>query len=143
MPYAIKLFFVALLGGWFLAAPVQAADSASQHFTVGQKMSGLSAWYGQRAHGNRTASGKTFDSTQLTAAHRTLPFGTMVKVTNKKNNKSVVVKVTDRGPADKKFIIDISKKAAIDIGMLKQGVAPVTLQIVSLPSSSSKKTAKK
>lgn len=146
MPYVVKHSFALLCSICLLGMPVQAASAARQNTAppktiqakppaVGQKMSGMSAWYGLRAHGNRTASGTTFDSTKLTAAHRTLPFGTMVKVTNKKNKKSVVVQITDRGPTAKKYIIDISRQAAIDIGMLKQGVADVILEIMSLPSS--------
>lgn len=112
-------------------------------FAVGQKMTGFSAWYGQRAHGNRTTSGKVFDSTKLTAAHRTLPFGTMVKVTNLKNKKSVVVQITDRGPTSKKLIIDISRQAAINIGMRNQGIGKVTVEILSLPASYKKSRASK
>ena len=95
-----------------------------------------------RAHGRRTASGATFDSTQLTAAHKTLPFGTLVKVTNKQTKKSVVVQITDRGPAPG-YIIDISRQAAINIGMLRQGRATVTLEIVALPASYAYNSARK
>lgn len=146
MPYVSKLFSLFLLGICLALAPAQAHASprhstqAEKSFSaVGQKASGLSAWYGQRAHGKPTASGKIFDSTQLTAAHRTLPFGTLVKVTNKRNKKSTVVKITDRGPSAKKYIIDISRQAANAIDMRKQGVAPVTLEIVALPAASKKK----
>lgn len=151
MPHVTKLFFQVFLSFCLLAAPAHAgndsrpstAPTAKKQSTwaVGQKMTGVSVWYGKRAHGNRTASGVRFDSTQLTAAHRTLPFGTMVKVTNKKNNKYIIVKVTDRGPRSKKYSIDISRQAAISIEMLKQGVANVTLEIVSLPPGYSRKRA--
>lgn len=145
MPYAAKPFlWIFFIFSLFLT-PAQLAGAAQdntarpaktvQHYSVGQKMFGVSAWYGKKAHGRRTASGGTFDSTKLTAAHRTLPFGTMVKVTNKKNNRHTVVKITDRGPTSPKYVIDISRQAAINIGMLKQGIADVTLEIVSLPSS--------
>lgn len=144
MPHVTKLLLLVSLSFCLLTAPAHAGNDSrpgtaptakkQPTWAVGQKMTGVSAWYGKRAHGNRTASGARFDSTQLTAAHRTLPFGTMVKVTNKKNNKYIVVRVTDRGPRSKKYNIDISRQAAIAIGMLKQGVANVTLEIVSLPS---------
>lgn len=151
MQYATKLLFFVFLSFCLLAAPALAGKGSPQNTTqstkkqstwaVGQKMTGVSAWYGKKAHGNRTASGKRFDSTKLTAAHRTLPFGTMVKVTNKKNKKYTVVEITDRGPSSKKFIIDISRQAAMSIGMLKQGVANVTLEIISLPPKHSRKRA--
>ena len=145
MPYVSKLFILLCLSVSLLAAPAQAAESSRKgksktensetQFAVGQKYTGTSAWYGLRAHGKRTASGKTFDSTQLTAAHRTLPFGTLVKVTNKKTKKSTIVQITDRGPSSHSYLIDISRQAAINIGMLRQGSATVTMEIVSLPTS--------
>lgn len=151
MPHVTKLLFLVFLSFCLFVVPAYAGNSSrssTAHSTkkqstwaVGQKMTGVSAWYGKRAHGNRTASGQRFDSTQLTAAHRTLPFGTMVKVTNKKNNKHTLVQVTDRGPRSKKYIIDISRQAAIDIGMVKRGVADVTLEIVSLPAEYNRKRA--
>ena len=153
MPYVSKLFILLCLSVSLLAAPAQAAESSRKgksktensetQFAVGQKYTGTSAWYGLRAHGKRTASGKTFDSTQLTAAHRTLPFGTMVKITHKKTKKSAIVQITDRGPSSPSYIIDISRQAAIDIGMLRQGRATVTLEIVALPASYAYNSARK
>ena len=145
MPYVTKLFILLSLCCSLLAVPAHAGESSRKgksktensetRFAVGQKYTGTSAWYGLRAHGKRTASGKTFDSTQLTAAHRTLPFGTLVKVTNKKTKKSTIVQITDRGPSSHSYLIDISRQAAINIGMLRQGSATVTMEIVSLPTS--------
>ena len=153
MTYVTKLFILLCLGFCLLAYPAHADDSSRQgksetkksetQFVVGQTYTGTSAWYGLRAHGKRTASGKTFDSTQLTAAHRTLPFGTLVKVTNKKTKKSTIVQITDRGPSSHSYLIDISRQAAINIGMLRQGSATVTLEIVSLPASYAYNTARK
>ena len=152
MPYVTKLFILVSLCCSLLAGPAHAgettrkskskAETTETQFAVGQKFTGTSAWYGLRAHGRRTASGTTFDSTQLTAAHKTLPFGTLVKVTNKQTKKSVVVQITDRGPAPG-YIIDISRQAAIDIGMLRQGSATVALEIVSLPRSYASNAARK
>ena len=152
MPYVTKLFILLSLCCSLLAVPAHAGETTrkgksntektTKQFAVGQKFTGTSAWYGLRAHGRRTASGTTFDSTQLTAAHKTLPFGTLVKVTNKQTKKSVVVRITDRGP-EPGYIIDISRQAAIDIGMLRQGRAPVTLEIVSLPKSYAANSARK
>lgn len=153
MPYAAKIFILLSLCFGLLAVPAHAGESSASkgkttseksetQFAVGQKFTGTSAWYGIRAHGKRTASGTTFDCTQLTAAHRTLPFGTLVKVTNKKTKKSVVVQITDRGPAPG-YLIDISRQAAMDIGMREQGSATVTLEIVALPASYAYNSARK
>jgi rare lipoprotein A len=77
-----------------------------------------------------TASGERFDKHKLTAAHRTLPFGTMVRVTNTRNGKSVVVRINDRGPYGPKRIIDLSYAAAQQLDMINAGVAPVTLEVL-------------
>ena len=92
---------------------------------------GLASWYGARHHGKRTASGEIFDQNKFTAAHRTLPWGSMVKVTNLDNGKSVEVRINDRGPFKKGRIIDISRAAASALGMLKSGVNPVRMELLS------------
>ena len=91
---------------------------------------GEASWYGPGFNGKKTASGEIFDMNRFTAAHRKLPFGTKVKVTNLKNNKSVVVRINDREPYKKGRIIDLSRKAAIQIGLVKDGVAPVKIFIL-------------
>ena len=91
---------------------------------------GYSSWYGDRFHGRKTASGELYDMYKLTAAHRTLPFGTYIKVTNLQNNKSVVVRVNDRGPFKANRIIDVSRKAASKLGFINQGLARVRLEIL-------------
>ncbi|NTU68401.1 MAG: septal ring lytic transglycosylase RlpA family protein [Chlorobiaceae bacterium] len=78
---------------------------------------GRASFYGNRFHGRKTASGEHFDRTDYTAAHRSLPFGTKVRVTNLSNGRHVVVKINDRGPYMKSRIIDISQAAAREIGM--------------------------
>ena len=80
--------------------------------------------------GKKTASGELYDKNNLTAAHKTLPFGTKVKVTDLKNNKSVIVTITDRGPYTKKRIIDLSYAAAKEIGLIKPGLSKVRLDIL-------------
>src|SRR6218665_736620 len=90
--------------------------------------SGEASYYGAKHHGKKTASGERFDQNQLTAAHRTLPFGTRVRVTNLDNDKSVVVRINDRGPYNRKRLIDISRAAAEQLNMLRSGVAPVRVQ---------------
>lgn len=83
---------------------------------------GRASWY---ALTSRTASGEMMNPAKLTAAHKTLPFGTKLKVTNKKNGRSVVVRINDRGPFIKGRIIDLSKAAASQIGMINSGHAPI------------------
>ena len=98
-------------------------------------LEGVASYYGERFDGRRTASGVRFDMNAMTAAHRTLAFGTQVKVTNKANGRSVYVVVNDRGPFVGGRTIDLSKGAAREIGMLGSGVAPVRLQIVGSPGA--------
>lgn len=91
---------------------------------------GQATWYGAALHGNLTASGEKFDMNALTAAHKTLPFGTKVRVTNLNNKSSVVVRITDRGPFAPGRVIDLSQAAAEKIDMLSAGVIPVQLDIL-------------
>jgi rare lipoprotein A len=95
------------------------------------ELDGFASWYGGKFHGRLTSSGEVFDTNEMTAAHRTLPFGTMVKVTNLDNGKSALVKINDRGPFVEGRIIDLSRAAAEEIDMLGQGVARVSLEIVA------------
>ncbi|NLI78433.1 MAG: septal ring lytic transglycosylase RlpA family protein [Candidatus Riflebacteria bacterium] len=97
--------------------------------STGIFQTGLASWYGEEYHGRPTASGETFDMYQLTAAHRTLAFGTMVEVENLANGRRVKVRINDRGPTPEDRIIDLSKAAAGEIGMVAQGVAEVTLRL--------------
>lgn len=89
---------------------------------------GKASYYGKAHHGNRTASGERFNQNDLTAAHRTLPFGSLVRVTNLNNNRSVVVRINDRGPFARGRIIDVSRKAAEALDMIRAGVVPVRVQ---------------
>lgn len=97
----------------------------------GQIWYGNASWYGPHWHGRTTSSGETFNKNKLTAAHRTLPFNTMVKVTNLKNNKSVIVRVNDRGPFKAGRIIDLSEEAADKIDAKKQGISYVKVQVLN------------
>ena len=90
-------------------------------------VTGRASWYGQAHHGRLTASGERFDMNDLTAAHRTLPFGTRVRVLNSQNGREVVVRINDRGPHIRDRIIDLSKAAATAIDLLQAGEAPVVL----------------
>lgn len=97
----------------------------------GYEATGDASYYGNRHHGKRTASGEPFNQAALTAAHRQLPFGTRVKVTNLDNDKSVIVRINDRGPHTRGRLIDVSRAAAEQIGMLRSGTAPVRVQSLS------------
>ncbi len=102
-----------------LAAPARAADPLRGH----------ASYYAARFHGRRTANGERYDADGFTAAHRTLAFGTRVEVTNTLNQRSVVVQVNERGPMRPGRVIDVSRAAAAELGILASGWAPVTLRI--------------
>jgi len=95
---------------------------------------GMASWYGYPYHGRQAANGEVYDMDKLTAAHRTLPFGTWVRVENRNNGKTVTVRITDRGPFVDGRIIDLSRAAARDIDMLGPGTAPVRLMVTSRPA---------
>ncbi len=91
---------------------------------------GQASWYGPGFYGNRTANGETFRPGTLTAAHRTLPFGTMVRVTNLSNGRSTVVRINDRGPFHGGRVIDLAHGAAVQLGLTASGTAPVSLEVL-------------
>ncbi len=93
-------------------------------------LQGVASWYGYPHHGRLTASGRRFNMHELTAAHRTLPFGTRLRVTNLVNGRSVTVTITDRGPFVKQRVLDLSYAAARKIGMIGPGTAPVQLEVL-------------
>ena len=95
---------------------------------ISVKEKGRASYYADKFNGRKTASGATFRQRKKTAAHRTLPFGTKLKVTNLDNGKTVHVKVNDRGPFVEGRMIDLSKKAAKKLGMLQQGIANVEIK---------------
>ena len=92
---------------------------------------GLASWYGPRFHGKLTASGEIFNQERLTAAHRTLPWGSRVKVTNLANGKTVEVRINDRGPFAQGRVIDVSRAAARALGMVRAGIAAVEIEWLS------------
>ena len=92
---------------------------------------GLASWYGGKFQGRQTASGEIFDTNEFTAAHKSLPFGTIVKVTNLENGKTTVVRINDRGPFVPGRIIDLSRAAAAHIGLAGQGVTKVRIQVLA------------
>jgi len=95
-----------------------------------REMEGIASWYGKDFHGKKTASGETYNMYNLTAAHRTLPLGSRVRVTNLDNGKKVVVRINDRGPFEKGRIIDLSYEAARQLDMLHKGTARVKLTLL-------------
>ena len=97
---------------------------------------GIAGWYGEECQGNPTASGELFDMNDLTAAHRTLPMGIELKVTNVGNNRSVMVRINDRGPFIHKRMLDVSMAAARKLGFEGAGLALVRTQVVSYPKAS-------
>lgn len=94
---------------------------------------GEASWYGGKFHGRQTASGERYDREAMTAAHRSLPFGTLVKVTMLETGSSVRVRINDRGPFAKDRIIDLSRRAARELGMLQHGTAEVRLEVEEAP----------
>lgn len=121
-----KAAAAALLSCAFLLeapAPAQ-ADTA-------RTISGPASWYGPGFHGRRTANGERFDQNAMTAAHRSLPFGTKVRVICRNSGRSVTVRINDRGPFTGGRVIDLSRGAASEIGLVGRGVGPVRIEVLS------------
>lgn len=106
------------------------AENSQEYKGTGKVQTGMASWYGPYFHGRRSADGSRFNQFALTAAHRTLPFGTIVRVINQRTRKSCLVKITDRGPFAHGRIIDLSRGAAKKIDMLGSGVARVSVEVV-------------
>ena len=128
--YATLLLFCA--GIFYFSQNAQAQTTELDFF----RQEGIASWYGTEFDGRPTASGELFNSSLLTAAHPTLPFGTMVVVTNRHNNRSVTVRINDRGPFVSARIIDVSRAAAEQLDMLITGTAPVLVESVDRVSLS-------
>lgn len=95
---------------------------------------GKASWYGSQYHGKKTSSGERYNKHAMTAAHKTLPFGTMVKVTNLDNDETVIVRINDRGPFVGKRIIDVSEAAARKLEIRSQGTGQVKIEVLNTPS---------
>ena len=108
-----------------LLAGCASTDTVDPH---GYDKTGVASYYGAKHHGKRTASGERFNQHGLTAAHRQLPFGTRVKITNLNNDRSCVVRINDRGPYSRGRLIDVSREAAEQLGMMRSGTAKVRVQ---------------
>lgn len=113
--------------------PVEPEQEAQPQRNRSQEVlreTGLASYYSDEFHGNPTASGELYNKDGLTAAHRTFPFGTLVRVTNLKNKRSVIVRINDRGLLKKERMIDLSARAAREIGLIEEGVVKVTVEIL-------------
>lgn len=111
-------------------AGIEADNLIASSTAAGRVTTGQASWYGPGFFGNRTASGEVFRPGTLTAAHRTLPFGTMVRVTNLWNGRSAVVRINDRGPFHGNRVIDLAHGAARELGLTSSGVAQVRLEVL-------------
>jgi rare lipoprotein A len=112
-------------------APASAAPAPATAAPAGVALAGgMASYYGRELAGNRTANGEAFDPADLTAAHRSLPFGSRVRVTNTSNGQSVVVRINDRGPFARSRVIDLSHAAAEQIGMVRSGHAEVSIELL-------------
>ncbi|MEK6684370.1 MAG: septal ring lytic transglycosylase RlpA family protein [Nitrospirota bacterium] len=121
--------------GLFLAIATVSCASAPRpggDYPVRYRETGVSSWYGKPFHGRQTANGEIYDMYGLTAAHRLMPLGTIVKVTHRENGRSVTVKVNDRGPFVRGRILDLSYGAAEKLEMTAAGTAPVAIEVVAL-----------
>ena len=112
-----------------MASFVPSAGTADQ--VIQDLGGGVASYYGRRFHGRLTANGETFDMNALTAAHPSLPFDSMVRVTNPRNGRSVIVRINDRGPFVAGRVIDLSRAAAKEIGLIRRGHAEVELELVA------------
>ena len=112
---------------WALPVSAQQADSMGPTFRT---ETGVASYYGGRFHGRRTANGERYDQWKYTAAHKSYPFGTLVRATNLENGKSVIVRINDRGPYVRGRIIDLSVRAAETVDLLDPGVTKVKLEIL-------------
>lgn len=110
----------------------KAADEAGVALLSLHQLAGIASYYAEEFQGRKTASGEVFEMHDLTAAHRTLPFNTRLRVHNLENNLSVVVRINDRGPFKDNRVIDLSLEAAKRIGLIANGTAPVKLEVVEL-----------
>ena len=121
---------VAILAAMLLALPAGAEPNFDRASQAGPFQVGTGSWYGPGFHGKVTANGEIFDQNKLTAAHRTLPLPSTIAVTNLANNRSLILRVNDRGPYIEGRIVDVSKRAAQILGFEKEGLATLQLEVL-------------
>jgi rare lipoprotein A len=135
-----KLVMGCVMAGMITLSPksearLPATLTSALAFSQAKLEFGLASWYGEECNGNPTASGEVFDMQELTAAHRELPLGTKIKVTNLLNSRSLIVRVNDRGPNLPGRVVDLSAAAAERLGFLGRGLAPVQVEVVACPKN--------
>jgi rare lipoprotein A len=133
----LPLSRVVVIAAALVALALTFAAASVRDTRRGRVQTGLASYYGPGFHGQETASGEIFDQRKMTAAHRTLPLGTVVTVTNLENGRRVVLRVTDRGPYGRNYrkgtIIDVSKGAARRLGFIRDGLVRVKVEVVRWP----------
>jgi rare lipoprotein A len=133
-PVLAALFLLALLAGCSRAVVTTPPVAPSPEPPAARlEEVGLASWYGAPHHGRRTASGEIYDMHRMTAAHKTLPFGTRLLVTNRDTGRTAEVRINDRGPFVRGRILDVSYAAARQLGVTAEGVFPVRLRVISMP----------
>lgn len=136
---ALALLFVLLGGctrvGTLPTTPPPASVPTPGAISPGWTEEGLASWYGNPFHGRTTSSGEVYDMEEMTAAHKTLPFGTLVQVENLTNGRETTFRINDRGPFIEGRVIDLSRRGARELDMLTSGIAPVRLTIIGLPEA--------
>ena len=131
--FSLLTFCLLSIGLWTVPSDARAAAPTRHEGRPGEIECGKASWYGSE-QGHHTSSGERFDADALTAAHRHLPFGTIVRVTNKQNGRSVEVRINDRGPWRGGRIIDVTSAAADVLEMKRSGIVPVELEVLKLGS---------
>lgn len=138
-PVGLALMLLIGLAGAQASTPTLNPALQAEHTATGSTLVrhhrwyqiGIASWYGKLFDGKETASGQKFNMSAMTCAHRTLPLGSLVRVTNLRNHKSVIVRVNDRGPVPDNRVIDLSYAAAGSLGLRSAGIAPVRIELVS------------
>lgn len=128
-----RLFLLAVVAGLAAACASSRAPVRPVPAVIGSEERGLASWYGHPYHGRRTSNGEVYDMTAMTAAHRTLPFHTWLDVENLASGRTTRVRVNDRGPFIDGRIVDVSHAAALALGLVGPGVAPVRLRVIAPP----------
>jgi rare lipoprotein A len=134
MPAGLVLRLIAVWGLAVLAGCATAVPRPADHpagYPLGFQEEGWASWYGPGFHGNKTASGERFDMHQMTAAHRTLPFGSIVRVRSRTTGRRVTVRINDRGPFARGRVLDLSRAAAVALGMTGPGTDRVDLEVIA------------
>jgi len=130
MPHRVQHSMVVLVALCLSFGACSWVPKGEAGLDVGIKDRGIASWYGEQFHGKQAANGELFDMMALTAAHRTLPLGSMVRVVNLTNGKHVRVRINDRGPYVNGRILDLSQAAAVKLGMVQNGLSVIQLEVV-------------